>query len=57
MEPKKLYTVRWTQGYPQMPDQDLVKVLRNFYNELVEHLLDEGDFTEAKQEIDRIMKL
>jgi regulator of sigma D len=57
MEPKKLYTIRWTQAYPQVSDQDLVNILRNFYDELVEQMIDEGDLTEAQHEIERIMKL
>lgn len=57
MEPKKLYTVRWTQQYPVIVDSELIRALYQMRDALVEEIIDHGDLTEAKQELERIMKL
>ena len=54
MEPKKLYTIAWTQPYTfgiELAELDALM------NELIEIGLECNDFTEANQEIERIMKL
>ena len=57
MEPKRLYTVRWTQQYPVIVDSELIRALYQMRDALVEEIIDHGDLTEAKQELERIMKL
>ena len=46
MEPKKLYSITWTQTYPQY---DIVKELLKLRDELIEQCLDDGDFKEANE--------
>lgn len=53
-EPKHLFTIRWTQPYPQ---DDLTGHLEKLRDVLVEQLLDQQDFAEAREALDRIMKL
>jgi hypothetical protein len=54
MEPRHLFTIRWTQPYPQNELTAYVDALRR---ELIEHVLDDGDFAEANAVIDRIRAL
>lgn len=55
MEPKHLYTIKWTQPYYQ--SNSFLAELHALYMELVEVSLDEGHFEEANAEIARIMAL
>ena len=55
MEPKYLWTIKWTQPYTGY--NTYMKDLWTIYEELVERRLEDGDFDEAKQAIERIMKL
>lgn len=54
MEPKRLYSIKWTQPYPQY---DLLAELSKLKDELIEMCLDDKDFTEADEVIARIKKL
>ncbi len=54
MEPKKLWSISWTQPYPT---NELVGHLEGLRDALIEQLLDEGDFEEAQEVIARIMAL
>lgn len=54
MEPRHLWSLKWTQPYNNYHSNELVQHLRNLYNELVEQMLDDGDFTEANEVINRI---
>jgi hypothetical protein len=55
MEPKKLYTVRWVQDYNLQ--QVTLEELEALMDQLIEAMLDEGDFEEADAVIERIKKL
>ena len=54
MEPRKLWSIRWTQPYPT---NELVGHLEHLRDMLIEQLLEEQDFEEANRVISRIMKL
>lgn len=54
MEPKRLYSIKWTQTYPQY---DIVKELLKLRDELIEQCLAQGDFREANELIARIKSL
>lgn len=54
MEPKRLYSIKWTQPYPQY---DLLAELSKLKEELIEMCLDDKDFAEADEVIARIKKL
>jgi predicted DNA-binding ArsR family transcriptional regulator len=55
MEPKKLYTVSWTQPYNFQ--SITLEELESILDMCIEAMIEEGDLTEAQQEIERIMKL
>jgi hypothetical protein len=58
MEPKHLFTIRWTQSYPGLAEQQaLMKELVKLKDDLIEQLIDEGDFAEANEVIARIKGL
>jgi len=57
MEPKHLWTLKWSQPYSTEYSNDFVNELRNLYYELVEQCIDDGDLTEANEVIDRIKAL
>jgi hypothetical protein len=54
MEPKRLYSIRWTQTYPEY---NILKELTKLKDELIEQCLDHGDLKEANQLIARIKSL
>jgi hypothetical protein len=54
MEPKKLYSISWTQTWPEY---DIIRELLKLQAELIEQCLDNGDFKEAEQVITRIKSL
>lgn len=54
MEPKKLYSIKWTQPYPHY---DIIKELLKLRDELIEQCLNDGDFTEADAVVARIKSL
>jgi hypothetical protein len=55
MEPKYLWTIKWTQPYSTQ--NPYLKELWAAYEQLVEHRLEDGDFDDARREIERIMSL
>jgi hypothetical protein len=55
MNPKYLYTIRWTQPYATDYLRPYLKQLQLELEQTIEHRLEAGDFTEAKQIIARIM--
>ena len=55
MEPKYLWTIKWTQPYAAQ--NPFMKELWATYEQLIEHKLDDGQFDDARREIERIMKL
>ncbi len=57
MEPKYLYTIRWTQPYATDHLRPYLRGLHQQMEQVIEHQLEQGDFTQAQAEIARIMAL
>lgn len=57
MEPKYLYTIKWTQPYATDYQRPYMRGLQQQMEQVVELWLEDGDYAEAKQEIARIMAL
>ena len=57
MEPKHLYTIRWTQPYATYQMRPYLRHLRNEYEQVIEAKLSRNEFSEAKAVIQRIMDL
>jgi hypothetical protein len=57
MEPKHLYTIRWTQPYATSQMRPYLRHLRNEYEAQIENQLARGQFDLAKAVIARIMAL
>ena len=57
MEPKYLYTIKWTQPYATYQMRPYLRHLRNEYEVVIESRLERGEFEDAKQVIARIMAL
>jgi len=57
MEPRHLWTIQWTQPYATTYQRPYLRGLQEQMEQLVEHWLEDGDYSDAKQEIERIMKL
>ena len=57
MEPKYLYTIKWTQPYATYQMRPYLRHLRNEYEAVIESRLERGEFEDAKQVIARIMAL
>jgi len=58
MEPKHLYTIRWTQPYATQHQRPYLRSLQQQMEQVVELWLeDESDYPDAKEVIARIMAL
>jgi hypothetical protein len=57
MEPKHLYTIRWTQPYATYQMRPYLRHLRNEYDQVIEDKLSRNEFGDATRELERIMKL
>jgi hypothetical protein len=58
MEPKHLYTIRWTQPYATDQLRPYLRHLQEEMERTVEQwLMDEPDYPEANRVIERIMQL
>lgn len=57
MEPRHLYTVRWTQPYANSYQRPYLRGLQEQMEQVIEHWLEYGEYSLAKEAIDRIMKL
>jgi hypothetical protein len=57
MEPKYLYTIRWTQPYATYQMRPYLRHLRNEYEQIIENKLERNEFDDAKLVIERIMRL
>jgi len=57
MEPRHLYTIRWTQPYATYRMRPYLRKLRNDYEKIIEAQLERKEFTQATEIIERIMKL
>ena len=49
------YKINWSQPYTQWEGDRIIKQMEQLKADLVERVLDYEDFTEAKQELARIM--
>lgn len=54
MEPRHLYTIKWTQPYATEYLRPYLRSLQEQMEQLVEHQLESNDFTEANNIIERI---
>jgi hypothetical protein len=57
MNPKYLYTIKWTQPYATHQMRPYLRHLRNEYETQIEAKLSRGEFDDAKTVIKRIMTL
>jgi hypothetical protein len=57
MNPKYLYTIRWTQPYATDYLRPYLKQLQLEMEQTIESRLEQGDFAQAKIELERIMAL
>ena len=57
MNPKYLYTIRWSQPYATYQMRPYLRQLRNDYEKIIEAQLERKEFTQANEVIERIMKL
>ena len=54
MEPKYLYTVKWTQPYATDWQRPYLRGLQKQMEQVIENILEQSDYSEAKEVIDRI---
>jgi hypothetical protein len=57
MEPKYLWTIKWTQPYANSWERPYMRHLHQEHERQIEARLDRGEYDEAKQAIARIMSL
>jgi hypothetical protein len=57
MEPKYLYTIKWTQTYATYQMRPYLRHLRDEYEKQIEARLDRNEFDDAQVVIARIMAL
>ena len=57
MEPKYLYTIKWTQPYATQYQRPYMRGLQEQMEQIVERCLEDSNFTEAKEVIERIKRL
>lgn len=57
MEPKYLYTIKWTQPYATQYQRPYMRGLQEQMEQVVEHWLEDCDFSEAREVIERIKRL
>ena len=54
MEPKYLYTIKWTQPYANPYQRPYMNGLQQQMEQVIEHWLESGDFSQANIIIERI---
>jgi len=57
MNPKHFYTIRWTQPYATDHLRPYLRQLQEELEQMIEAQIECNNYTEAKAEIERIMKL
>jgi hypothetical protein len=57
MEPRHLYTLRWTQPYPTQGMRPYMRQLREDFERAIEAQLERKEWPEATRLLERIMKL
>jgi len=54
MEPKYLYTIKWTQPYATDWQRPYLRGLQQQMEQVIENILEQGEYNEAKEVIERI---
>jgi hypothetical protein len=54
MEPKYLYTIKWTQPYATGWQRPYLRGLQQQMEQVIENILEQSDYNEAKEVIERI---
>jgi hypothetical protein len=54
MEPKYLYTIKWTQPYATDWQRPYLRGLQKQMEQVIENILEQGEYNEAREVIDRI---
>jgi hypothetical protein len=54
MEPKYLYTIKWTQPYATDWQRPYLRGLQQQMEQVIENILEQSDYNEAKEVIERI---
>ena len=57
MEPRHLYTIRWTQPYATNHLRPYLRGLQEQMENLIETLIEDSEYKEANEVIDRIKSL
>ena len=57
MESKYLYTIKWTQPYATQYQRPYMRGLQEQMEQVVENWLENSNFTEAREVIERIKRL
>jgi hypothetical protein len=57
MEPRHLYTLRWTQPYSTQYERPYLRSLHEAVERAIESQVERNDCPEAQQLIERIMRL
>lgn len=57
MEPKYNFSYKWTQPYATYQQRPYLRSQHEAYEQLVERVLEDGDFKEANEAISKIMAL
>jgi len=57
MEPKYLYTIKWTQPYATEWQRPYLRGLQKQMEQVIENILEQGEYNEAKEVIERIKRL
>jgi hypothetical protein len=56
MEPKYLYTIKWTQPYATDWQRPYLRGLQQQMEQVIENILEQGEYNEANEVIERIRK-
>lgn len=54
MEPKYLYTIKWTQPYATDWQRPYLRGLQEQMEQVIENILEQGEYKEANEVIERI---
>jgi hypothetical protein len=54
MDPKYLYTIKWTQPYATDWQRPYLRGLQQQMEQVIENILEQGEYNEAKEVIERI---
>jgi hypothetical protein len=57
MEPKHLWTIKWTQPYATEYQRPYLRGLQEQMEQVVEYWLEDGDYSDANKVIDKIKSL